>query len=331
MKDVKGVVIYHKHCNDGLIAGIVAFNHLVDRGVTEIECHAANYGEGVPDIDVKGKLVYIVDFSYPPEELRQLSVGALHVVVCDHHLAAVEQFSTGESFLKSFNDGTTINLKFEDNIELIFAKNKSGAFLIREEAGQMLHRGYDIVDLVNDRDLWTFAYGEDSKMAHLGINMDKSEGVLCLPRFNTNADQITLNSPKYYIEKGRPLREYELALCAEITNQGTEFEIEFEGETHIIAVFNCPGSLASEASDYVMTSKRPDLVLSWFMTSSLDAIPRIKMSFRSSGNSQGMAKKLAMMFDGNGHPNAAGAKSNLVDLNEFIEERLVHAAPGNPW
>lgn len=320
MKDVKGVVIYHKHCNDGLIAGIVAFNHLVDRGVTEIECYAANYGEGVPDIDVLGKLVYIVDFSYPPEELRQLSKGALHVVVCDHHISAVEQFSTKNSFLKAFNDGTTINLKFEDNIDIIFAKNKSGAFLMREEANQMLNRDYDVVDLVSDRDLWKFSYGEDSKMSHLGINVDKNNGTLALPKHSLFPKLIKLESPKYYIDLGKPLRNLELDLCAELSKQGTEFVYNDGENLHNITIFNCPGSLSSESSDYAMKNSNASIVLTWFMLKGKDEyIPKVKLSFRSSKTSTGLANVLAKKFGGGGHPDASGATSDLEEINDFIK------------
>lgn len=80
---MKPLVIYHANCWDGFCAAWVARSHLGD-----IEPHPAHYGSTAPI--VRGRDVYVLDFSYPRAEMERMHGEADSLVVIDHHATARE-------------------------------------------------------------------------------------------------------------------------------------------------------------------------------------------------------------------------------------------------
>ncbi len=74
------VVIYHKNCPDGFASAWAAWKKLGDSA----SYLPASYGDPIRE-DMKGKEVYVVDFSYDEERLRFLESIADRLVVIDHH------------------------------------------------------------------------------------------------------------------------------------------------------------------------------------------------------------------------------------------------------
>lgn len=317
----KYVIIYHKHCTDGLVSGILAHNYAVAKGAIEIECYATNYNEGIPDIEFTGKKVIIVDFAYNIEDLNTICDKAASVMQFDHHETAVECYPADLQEL--YHSGRIAVVELSERLEAYFSKNHSGASLI-EDVLKLNQDGqkYDVVKYVADRDLWKFEYGEKSKIVHLGLGVSRDNGSLELPGFTHNPSHIRLMDSEYYEELGAPLRDKELALCEEVSKQATLYS--FLGYT--MAVFNCPGSLSSEASDFTMNNTDADIVLTWFTLSNTgrEGAP-VKVSVRSSDNAKGVAKTIATQyFNGGGHPNASGGKADLQDIIKFLQLILVN-------
>lgn len=123
--------IYHRDCLDGVGAAWVVWRHFKNLGI-EIELVAAAYNNKLPNVD--GKMVYVVDFSYPRNVMLELLERAHDVVVLDHHTTA--------------------------------KKNLEGLFVIDEShSGAMLAWKYfnhtpppEGLLYVEDRDLWKFKY-----------------------------------------------------------------------------------------------------------------------------------------------------------------------------
>lgn len=141
---IKPLVIYHANCWDGFCAAWVA-----RKALGEIEAYPAHYGQSPPD--VSGRIVYVLDFSYPAEVMEQLVTEARHTVVLDHH-------KTAQAALEHFH-------RPEIGIDVWFDMNKSGGRLAWEWFTLM---GYDLstpnaphapwlVDYTEDRDLWRHA------------------------------------------------------------------------------------------------------------------------------------------------------------------------------
>lgn len=78
------VCIYHGNCADGFTAAWVVRRALGD----DVEFHAGFYREPPPD--VKGKDVYIVDFSFKPSVMERIIADANNVIHIDHHDTAIK-------------------------------------------------------------------------------------------------------------------------------------------------------------------------------------------------------------------------------------------------
>lgn len=78
---MKPLVIYHADCWDGFCAAWVARKQMPD-----LEAVPAHYGTPAPD--VKGRDVYVLDFSYPRPVLLDMLRDATLLVVLDHHKTA---------------------------------------------------------------------------------------------------------------------------------------------------------------------------------------------------------------------------------------------------
>jgi oligoribonuclease NrnB/cAMP/cGMP phosphodiesterase (DHH superfamily) len=82
------ICIYHGNCADGFTAA-----WLVNKATTGTEFVAGFYQTTPPD--VTGKIVYMVDFSYTLEVMKELTYKALRVIHIDHHdtaIRALEEF-----------------------------------------------------------------------------------------------------------------------------------------------------------------------------------------------------------------------------------------------
>ena len=149
------LVIYHGDCFDGFCAAWVF------RSFAGPECdfHAARYGEDPPD--VTKRYVWILDFSYPREVMKEIILKSKRTVVYDHH-------QTAEAAL----NGVIQEIRTEKNIlreadKIVFDMHRSGAGITFDEL-QREHgrkRGFHeprfngarsnwVVDYIEDRDLW---------------------------------------------------------------------------------------------------------------------------------------------------------------------------------
>ena len=141
-------VIYHGGCSDGFCAAWVASKFL---GIGEESLIRAQYGYDVPEGIEAGDTVYIVDFSYPQAQLRELCnrVADGKVILLDHHKSAQKEL---EGFKLA-------------NLEIVFDMERSGAritfeyFLERQHEFDPVHsdvikRMETISRYVQDRDLW---------------------------------------------------------------------------------------------------------------------------------------------------------------------------------
>ena len=79
------LIIYHALCADGAGAAFAAWCKFGEKA----EYRAAKYGDPAPtDEDVRDREVYVLDFSYPMDDLRRMAVVASKVVEIDHHKTA---------------------------------------------------------------------------------------------------------------------------------------------------------------------------------------------------------------------------------------------------
>ncbi len=75
------LVVYHAGCWDGFTAAWVAA-----RALGGADLYPAHYGQPPPD--VRGRVVFVVDFSYPRDVLLRMALEATSIRVIDHHATA---------------------------------------------------------------------------------------------------------------------------------------------------------------------------------------------------------------------------------------------------
>lgn len=135
MKEKATVILYHGDCPDGFGAAYAAWRVLGDEA-DYIPCTHGNT-EGLLEA-VTGKVVYVLDFSFPAEVLEQMRPLVEKLTILDHHKSAKDG-------LACFHCGP----KFSFNFDL----EKSGAVLAWEYFN-LEDEVPEFIQWIQDRDLW---------------------------------------------------------------------------------------------------------------------------------------------------------------------------------
>jgi oligoribonuclease NrnB/cAMP/cGMP phosphodiesterase (DHH superfamily) len=125
---MRPLVIYHGGCRDGFCAAWVVHGEMPDA-----EFFVGYYGQPPPA--VKGRTVYVIDFSYPREVMDQMFADSDSMLVLDHH-------KTAEAALVGAEYAT-------------FDMGRSGAGMAWDHF--VGGKRPKLVDYVEDRDLWRHA------------------------------------------------------------------------------------------------------------------------------------------------------------------------------
>ncbi|MGZ8159260.1 MAG: DHHA1 domain-containing protein [Methylobacter sp.] len=140
MSEIKEtLVIYHADCLDGLGAAWSAFCKLGDQA----RYIPARYGDAFPDFE-PGATLYILDFSYSPQQLVDASAKAGRIILIDHHMTAMEQC---DNFFKM--------QPIPENLSINFDMSRSGCVLTWQYFFHDLKLPKILLH-IEDRDLWHF-------------------------------------------------------------------------------------------------------------------------------------------------------------------------------
>jgi oligoribonuclease NrnB/cAMP/cGMP phosphodiesterase (DHH superfamily) len=125
-------VLYHDSCYDGFACAFIA--RFVNPGCT---LHPVSYGTLIPEIP-DDQTVWILDFSYPKDVLKDLANRSAGVTVLDHH-------KTAEENLRNLT---------APKLNIVFDMNESGATLTWKHF--VSAHVPDFIKYIRDRDLWLF-------------------------------------------------------------------------------------------------------------------------------------------------------------------------------
>lgn len=143
--------IYHKNCLDGFTSAWVV-NHYFKKldqlklsyynieSLNDIEFIEMDYGDILPKL-VPHSIIYIVDFSFPPETIQALSEAHNSIHVFDHHKSAIEKFE---------------GVEFRYNVDLVLDVNRAGCQITWDHFFDKIYQRPLLVEFVADRDLWKF-------------------------------------------------------------------------------------------------------------------------------------------------------------------------------
>lgn len=141
------IVFYHGGCADGFTAAWVAKYHTQDwADATFVPC---TYGEPIPPLPtVADKHVLVVDFSFPRHVLEKWARATASLLVLDHHLTAQRELA-GLPYCKFDMDRSGAGLAWD----ILVATKRPW-----------------LVNVVEDRDLWRFRYGDLTKLSSAYIS-----------------------------------------------------------------------------------------------------------------------------------------------------------------
>ncbi len=299
------LVIYHDPCLDGFTAAWACWRRWPDA-----EYYGTNYGR-VP-IVADGKNVLIVDFSYKRPHIEAMAQTAKSIVILDHHKSALEDL---EPFVFTEDVPGSVGPDFiPEMLRELAELNRPPiiALFDMERAGARMAWDFAIgtpppplVNLVEDRDLWTFAYGNTTRDLQLRLQVEPKE----FGRWDAMHAELAVYGQAndvagaMLIQEGRTMRTYRDWLVGVICERA---KLESVGD-YLVPCVDCPPELASEAGD-LLCRQWPEQEFAALRRTDAGLI---SYSIRSRGGFDCQA--LAVRFGGGGHPGAAGFSIRTSD------------------
>lgn len=278
------VIIYHRD-NDGCCAGAIAFRKLsgatpkssLDRSIErDIKCISMNYNEPFPfDKIRKNEIVIIVDFSLnSTEDWERLFEITTKVTWIDHHKTVLE---AGKHDIASKLSG--IRSISKSACELTWEY-----FYPNEEATR-------IVKCVGDYDMWAFKCSEtwDLYYGLMSENIKPESPFWDIHLVNYYGTEFF----NLLLEKGRVIEVSEKARCRTLI-EATGFYADFEGHRCICVNSPLTGARVFDSVD----KKTFDIMSIYYHDGSMFVISIYSDSVDVS--------KIANIYNGGGHKNAAG-------------------------
>ena len=293
---MKNLVIYHRDCPDGLIAYLCAEQGL---GAENCEGFPAHYGEAPPVDRATGKAVYVLDFSYPPEQLKALAKVARKVVVLDHHLTAYKQLCADPAALiTEAQEGQKTCFAFAD-AENLLARinfNQSGATMSYDYFCKGWSHLLDFARYAEDRDLWRFEL-----MHSQAVNAFLS--ALPYDDMSVWKDEISKGWERM-VEPGYAILRWKEKAIASTAKLAVRVPTRNEQGTLVAMVCNVLPSIRSEVAGLI--AKDGDFGVGWWFDGSRGVY---MYALRSSGTVD--VEEFARMRGGGGHKHAAAFESKF--------------------
>lgn len=287
--------IYHGNCDDGFGAAWAIWW----KWGNEVAYFPGTYGKPLPD--ATGKHVLFVDFSAKRPEIDAMAQVAKSIVIIDHHKTAeadLEPFKVDIGWRGLSNLWRDVPAMLRDMAKLnrppvlaFFDMNQSGAVMAFDFANGIPHNDPPptMLSLIQDRDLWRFAYGDRTKQF--------SAALRTYPMTFETWSEIAKDPDKL-------VKEGEIVLKAHTANIAKFIADAYFGDVggHRVPVVNVPYHYASDTA-HALLSAYPDAPFTacWFKRG--DGM--IQWSLRSE-DSRLDVSEVAKQFGGGGHRNAAG-------------------------
>lgn len=278
------MVIYHGKCLDGFTAAWVANWGMTSAKAPPSKWHVeaipAQYGEAPPD--VTGREVIIVDFSYPPDVLREMADKAWHIHVIDHHKTAIEK-------LEGFD---------HPNVKLFLNTERSGAYL----TWQYFFEGHPvprIVEYVDDRDRWVFN-NVDTKPFN--------EALFSYPQ-NLPSWNFAYDSPHVLVEAGHSLLRKQEKDIKDTIEAGL---VVGEVGGFSVPTVNTAANISDTCDTLLQMFPDAPFAATWWMRADGKQV----WSLRSRKGSDVDVAAIAQKYGGGGHKHAAGFTGNKVEVEK---------------
>jgi oligoribonuclease NrnB/cAMP/cGMP phosphodiesterase (DHH superfamily) len=293
----KVIVIYHANCDDGLGAAWCARRYFQYEPDINVRYIPADYKDTPPD--VTGAVVYILDFSYAPDVVKEMAEKSSLLVLRDHHKSAMEKWTKGEKVEYPISIG--------GNGLVTFDMTRSGARL----AWDYFFPGQEpplLISHIEDNDLWKFKLSSTKPFIRALRSYPQT-----FEAFDMLNDVIEGSITGYnsIITDGTAIERYFNQQCEFILSVAPPCRvgIELDGKIEYGLGINAPKTFSSELGN-ILAERSGAYGLTWYMEGC-----NANVSLRSKGDYD--VSKLAEVYGGGGHKNAAGF---TVFGHEFISQ-----------
>ncbi|VTU42683.1 MULTISPECIES: DHHA1 domain-containing protein [unclassified Variovorax] len=298
----QNIVIYHADCPDGFAAALAAWLKLRDTA----DYLPYQYGMAPPD--VTGKAVYIVDFSFPREQVEALEAVATRVVLLDHHQTAIDKLAgykctCGKVRLvrdakAGASEPATVH---RHSSHTALDISKSGARL----AWEYFHGQFDVPELVQfveDRDLWLWHFGDHTR--HFLAKLDSLP--MDFPTWN-RVLQMNEGERATFMAAGQAMCQKFDAIVATIAKEAVPVSVMGHQGLMVCG----PRELASDVGA-LLAKQAGTFAAVW----TLENTGQLKLSLRGVRGFD--VRALAEAFGGGGHKEAAALRLPATRITDLV-------------
>lgn len=267
----KKIIVFYHDDLDGFTGAWAAWKKFKNTA-DYLPIHHDNKPLDMLALNAEGKDIYIIDYSFKPEETKNLVAVNNKVVLIDHHFTSVESAKIAT--------------------ESLYDTSHSGAYL----AWKYFHPDKKIpklVSYVEDYDIWNFKLSFTQELT-LFLSSKKFDFKTWEKMAREFEDE---SKRKELIKQGEIMLAYKENLIAELLEKGEE--VIFEG--HRAFAVNSP-VFESEIGHHVY-EKRGMLAIIWSYRRKRGK-PKLKVSLRSDKSID--VSEIALKYGGGGHKSAAG-------------------------
>ena len=273
----KPICIYHANCLDGFSAAHIVYTN------TGADLRSWSYNTPFDMGLVKNRSkVYIVDFSFPADVLREMAKYVDSITLIDHHETAAPLMAAN----------------LPENVELVIDctnEKYSGVGLTWRYFHPGSMRMPMLYQHVQDRDLWKFEHTHTKAVC----------AALFIYKHSPAVWDMALAGVDVLIQEGYALiRKQEKDVAALVENH---YMATFDGS--LVPFVNAPWMYASDVGSEL--SKSHIFAVVWFINKK-----GVNVSLRSNAKHGVNVAEIAKKFGGGGHRNAAGC---LLSTEEFIK------------
>lgn len=264
----------------------VSYSDLYDEPDYDYEYIEMTYSTPFPIESIrKDEVVYIVDFSISPDEMRELLKITKNVTWIDHHITAIEKYKDFEYDIRGVRyDGVAACMLTYCYLNHM---TDGGHGEIKPFEIEMSYKAPFYTELIADWDVWTFDFGNLTKAFITAFNAEDTHP---LGDFWSKVDY---DFTQHLIGKGFIMLEYRDGYMKDYTKLG--FEVEFEG-------YRCFAMNIGHANSEFFKSI-DDGSYDIFMPFVFDGSDWT-LSMYSKGDVD--VSEIAKKYGGGGHKNAAG-------------------------
>lgn len=285
---MKALILYHANCMDGFTAAWIAEGNLSQ--VMDTYSRPVQYNTEPPwdDIDEQTQ-VYILDFSYKPEVLRDIASNSAGVVLLDHHKSALQE-------LAGFK---------HPKVTLLLDPARSGAGLSWAFFNADATTMPELVLYVQDRDLWNFHYKNTRPFCAL---LD----ILPMQDFS-ELDAISDRDVESVVAEGEIILKYKQAVIKRWVSAPSYCNIA----GYLVPCLNAHLGWASELGEAMYTGRNVPFVAVFAEYQNESGAWERLYSLRSDRNYEHAVdvSVIAQLYGGGGHRNAAGFRIPVTQVS----------------